>query len=189
MKIGIDVSQVVYEGTGVGRYVRELIPAVIKLSPEDTFILFGSSLRQQKKLLEFTDEIKKKYSNVTSVLIPVPLSLLDILWNRLHIIPITWFTGPIDVFWSSDWTQPPLGKAKGITTIHDVSFLRYPESFHNKIVEVHKRRLDQAKKECSQFLCDSEATRIDVIYYCHIAVNKCSVIYPGFYAGQNSIIH
>jgi glycosyltransferase involved in cell wall biosynthesis len=181
MKIGIDVSQVVYEGTGVGRYVRELIPVIIRLSPEDQFILFGSSLRQQRKLREFMDQIKKQYSNVVSVFIPLPPSFLDILWNKLHILPITWFTGSLDIFWSSDWTQPPLGIAKGVTTIHDLSFLRFPESFHKKIIEVHKRRLHHAKKECSHFLCDSEATKADVIEYAHIPADKCTVVYPGVY--------
>jgi len=181
MKIGIDISQVVYEGTGVGRYVRELIPSLIQLAPNDEFILFGSSLRQKLKLREFMDQIRKKYSNVRTVLISLPPSVLDVLWNKLHILPITWIIGSIDVFWSSDWTQPPLGKAKGITTIHDLSFLRYPESFHSKIVEVHKRRLNQVKKECVRYLCDSEATKADVIRYCHFPANKCVVVYPGIY--------
>lgn len=181
MKIGIDVSQIVYEGTGVGRYVRELIPALIKLSPDDEFVLFGSSLRQKQKLREFMDQMGKTYSNVHTVLISLPLSVLDMLWNKFHILPITWFIGQIDVFWSSDWTQPPLGNAKGVTTIHDVSFLRYPDSFHKKIVEVQSRRLNRAKKECSRFLCDSEATKTDVIDYCHISADKCTVVYPGIY--------
>lgn len=181
MKIGIDVSQVVYEGTGVGRYVQELIPAVIRLFPDDQFVLFGSSLRQQQKLREFMIRTEKKYSNVSSLIVPLPLSLLDILWNKFHILPITWFTGPLDIFWSSDWTQPPLGHVKGITTIHDVSFFRYPESFHKKIVEVHKRRLYWAQKECSHFLCDSEVTKKDVGVYAHIQAGRCSVVYPGVY--------
>jgi len=182
MKIGIDVSQVVYEGTGVGRYVRELIPLVIKLSPHDDFVLFGASLGQKQKLRAFMDEMEKKYSNVHVVMVSLPLSVLDICWNIFHIVPISVFTGPLDIFWSSDWVQPPLGNIKGITTIHDVSFLRFPKSFHKKIIAVQKRRLDKAKKECSFFICDSEATKSDVLHYYAIPENKCTVVYPGYHA-------
>lgn len=182
MKIGIDVSQVVYEGTGVGRYVQELIPLIIKSSPNDEFILFGSSLRQKEKLLAFMDRIKRRYSNVHTVMLPLPLSVLDFFWNKLHIIPISVFTGALDVFWSSDWVQPPLGKIKGITTIHDVSFLRYPESFHKTILNVQKMRLARATKECTFFLCDSRATKSDVLHYYAIPEDRCAVIYPGYHA-------
>lgn len=182
MKIGIDVSQVVYEGTGVGRYVRELIPLVIKLSPQNEFILFGSSLRQREKLLAFMSRMKERFPNVRTVVIPLPLSMLDFLWNTLHIIPISVFTGTLDVFWSSDWIQPPLGNTKGITTIHDVSFLHYPESFHKTIISVQKRRIARAIKECAFFLCDSKATRSDVLRYYPIPADDCAVVYPGYHA-------
>lgn len=179
MRIGIDVSQVVFEHTGVGTYVKELVSHVIRRFPEEEYVLFGSSLRQRNKIHTFIERMKTYSPNVRSVVVPIPPTLLDFLWNTLHIVPVTWFTGPVDVFWSSDWTQPPLGTVKGVTTIHDVSFFRFPESFHKKIVEVQMRRLQQAKKECLHFLCDSEATKTDVMKYCHIPGDKCTVVYPG----------
>jgi hypothetical protein len=179
MRIGIDISQMVYENTGVGRYVKEMVSSLVRQYPDETYILFGSSLRQRNKLLGFTEQMRKISPNVQAFIWPIPLTILDIVWNIFHLIPITWVIGPVDVFWSSDWTQPPIGNAKGVTTVHDVSFLRFPESFHKKIVDVQKRRLVQAKKECSHFLCDSEATKQDVISYCHIPADLCSVVYPG----------
>jgi hypothetical protein len=180
MRIGIDISQVVYEGTGVGRYIRELVPMLLRFAPEHEYILFGSSLRQRAKLRSFASDMKKISGHVTDNIQWLPARLLDFLWNILHIVPITWFTGPLDVFWSSDWTQPPLGGAVGITTIHDVSFFLYPDSFPAIIRTVQKRRLQQAKKECAIFLCDSEATKQDVATYMHIEKSKLFVVYPGY---------
>ena len=180
MKIGIDVSQVVYEGTGVSRYVKEMVLALTRLALEHEFVLFGGARSRRKELQLFIDEVKRTGAKIRVVLLPFPPKVLDFLWNTLHIIPITWFTGPLDVFWSSDWTQPPVGKTIGITTIHDVSFLRYPESFSASIRRVQKRRLKYAKKECSIFLCDSEATKRDCIELLGIAESKLDIVYPGF---------
>jgi hypothetical protein len=113
------------------------------------------------------------------VLFSFPPTLLDIIWNRLHIIPIEWLIGEVDIFWSSDWTQPPLQHAKGVTTIHDVSFLRFPESFAPKILSVQNRRLRQVKKECSVIFCDSDATKQDIEKYQRMENSKLIVVYPG----------
>jgi hypothetical protein len=180
MKIGIDISQVVYKNTGVGRYVREMVKHLVSIDSENTYVLFGSSLRQRNVLKSFCDEIQKINPSVKTVIIPLPPTILNILWNRLHIIPITWFTGPLDIFWSSDWTQPPLGNARGMTTIHDLSFLRFPKSFDNTIISVQKRRLKAAKRECQHFLCDSQTTKIDVEQLLCIDSNRLSVVYPGY---------
>lgn len=180
MRIGIDISQVVYEGTGVARYVREFVTVLAKLGRNHEFVLFGSSLRKHEVLESFVAEITKNHTNFSAKLFRFPPSLLDIVWNRLHIFPIEWLIGSVDVFWSSDWMQPPLAKAFGITTIHDLAFKRYPETFHRQIIEVQARRLACAKKECLLYLCDSLATKNDAHVFLGIPVEKLMVVYPGF---------
>ena len=156
MIIGIDISQIVYKGTGVGRYVEEIVSKIISQDDNNSYILFGSSLRQRNVFVDFYNNLSSSVKHkITLKVFPFPPSILDLLWNRLHIAPIEWFIGPVDIFWSSDWTQPPLNKAKGITTIHDLTIFKFPESFPEKIVTVHKRKLVQSKKECSYFLCES----------------------------------
>src|SRR5690349_17140659 len=106
MKIGIDISQMVHEGTGVARYVRELTKTLIESDAVNTYVLFGASLRKRDVFAKFAQSLPK--NTVRLVVVPIPPTILDILWNVLHIVPIEWFTGPVDIFWSSDWTQPPL---------------------------------------------------------------------------------
>src|SRR3990167_9450106 len=145
MRIGIDISQIVYEGTGVGNYVRHMVTELLKHDTKNEYVLFGASLRRRK---EFREYFPKKHL----VIVPIPPTLLDILWNRFHIFPVEWFTGSLDVFWSSDWTQPPLVHAKGVTTIHDLIALKYPKQTDKQIVKTHKRRLSWVVKECEVML-------------------------------------
>ncbi len=181
MIVGIDISQICFKGTGVGRYVEEMVRELVIKDKKNKYILFGSSLRNRSILQEFylsLSETDRK--NVTLKLFSFPPKFLEFVWNRLHILPIEWFIGPVDVFWSSDWTQPPLAHTRGITTIHDLTIYKYPESFNEEIVSVHKRKLQRSKKECSFFLCDSETTKKDAYDILQIPLNKLSVVYPGY---------
>ena len=79
MKIGIDISQVVYGG-GVGEYLSHLIQDILKKDTKNEYILFGASLRGRSRF----ENIKKELSapNVTFKIVSIPPRLLDILWNR-----------------------------------------------------------------------------------------------------------
>ncbi len=189
MKIAIDISQIVYEGTGVSAYVRRLIAAILAKDTQNEYIVFGASLRRRDVFTSFAASLGGRVRLVT---VPIPPTILDVLWNRWHILPVEWFTGPVDIFWSSDWTQPPLIHAKGVTTIHDLSVLRYPRESHDvtevdyakgtvsaNIVTIQTRRLKRAAHVCHAFFCDSEATKRDAHTLLGIANNKLRVVYPG----------
>lgn len=180
MKIGIDISQIVYEGTGVAQYVRHLVSVFIRSDKKNTYVLFGASLRRFKELRRYVRSLGDTGGRVRLVAVPIPPTVLEFVWNRLHVIPVETFVGPLDIFWSSDWTQPPLAKAHGVTTLHDVSILRTPESYSPLIVSVQKRRLMRAKAVCLAFLCDSEATKKDAQELLGLPENRLFVVYPGF---------
>ena len=180
MRIGIDISQIVHEGTGVGAYVKNLLRALLEADQKNEYVLFGASLRKLSTFAQYFNEVRVLNPRVRLVTVPLPPTILELLWNVLHIVPVEWFIGDVDVFWSSDWTQPPLHRAKGITTVHDVSFLRYPETFTQTIIDVQNRRLAWVKRECKTVFCDSEATKRDVMDLVGIGQNKLHVVYPGF---------
>ena len=96
MKIGIDISQIVY-GTGVSNYTRQLVESLSKIDHKNQYVLFGSSLRLHNKLKKFKEELSG-YANVEFRLFHYPPSLLEILFNRFRILPIEKFVGEIDVF-------------------------------------------------------------------------------------------
>jgi hypothetical protein len=180
MRIGIDISQMAHEGTGVANYVRNLVKTLVESDHKNSYVLFGASLRKRRVFDAFYRSLSGTKSHVILRTFPIPPTLLDILWNVLHIIPIERFIGKVDVFWSSDWTQPPLLHASGITTIHDLTVLRFPKSFNRTIRSVQKRKLRRSIFECLIFLCDSEATKRDAVSLLHIDEAKIRVIYPGF---------
>ncbi len=177
MKIGIDISQTAYEGTGVANFLERLVETLLKIDETNEYILFYSSLRKKFPISNFQFQISNK--NFTIKQFKLPPSLLDILWNKLHIVPIETLIGDVDVFISSDWTQPPTSKAKQVTILYDLIVYTYPEETDKKIVEVQKRRLQWVKKECDQILCISESTKNDAMRILGIEKERLQVIYPG----------
>ena len=175
MKIGIDISQAIYEGTGVADYVRGLVGALLAADRKNEYVLFFANGNKQIE----NSTWKRHTSNVQIKSFRIPISILEFLWNRLHIAPIEWFIGNVDVFYTSDWIEPPTIRAKKITTIHDLSVLKVPETFDKKIVAVHSRKLQWVKKESSAILCDSEATKKDVMELLGIKEERLHVVYPG----------
>ncbi|MCL4360146.1 glycosyltransferase [Patescibacteria group bacterium] len=180
MRIGIDISQIAFEGTGVARYVRGLVMTLLEYDRGNEYVLFGASLRKRAVFHAYFSTLRRLSPRVSLIVVPIPPTLLDIFWNLLHIVPVEWFIGSVDVFWSSDWTQPPLTRARGVTTIHDVSFLKFPEQFDKRIIAVQKRRLTRAVAVCSAIFCDSEATKRDVQDAFTMVPAKLHVVYPGF---------
>lgn len=175
MIIGIDISSIPY-GTGVSTYTLNLVRNLLKIDKINTYKLFFSSLRQP-----LPPEIKillKTHPNLKIYHYYFPPSLLEFLWNRLHIFPIEFFIGKCDIFHTWDWTQPPTIWAKTVTTVHDLVPFLYPETQHPTTIAVFKRKFKQALPRCSAFICVSQSTKADVKkLFPQITENKLSVIF------------
>ncbi|MDO8657818.1 MAG: hypothetical protein Q7K55_03700 [Candidatus Levybacteria bacterium] len=177
MKIGIDVSQITYRGTGVANFLSNLILNLSKVDKSNQYILFYSSLR--KNLKSQISNLKSTSQNLKIKTFRFPPSLLDLLWNKLHILPIEWLIGDVDVFITSDWTEPPTLRAKKATILYDLIVYKYPNETDEKIVEVQKRKLKWVKKESKMIFCISEATKNDAIDILGVEEKRLKVIYPG----------
>ncbi|MDD3532284.1 MAG: glycosyltransferase family 1 protein [Candidatus Shapirobacteria bacterium] len=176
MKIAIDVSQVVY-GTGVSNYVKNLVVNLLEIDKKNHYLLFGGTLRENKKLTDFFRQLKG--TNFQTKITPFSPHPANLLWNKFHILPIETITGPIDVYLSSDWAQAPTKKAKTLTIAYDLIPWLYPETLHPKIINTHKNRMAWVKKEVGQIIAISQSTKKDLKKIVNIAEEKITVAYPG----------
>ena len=176
MKIGIDISQIAFERTGVANYVRNLLENLVKIDKENEYVLFFSSLRRKLPSF-FINELTNSRVKIREF--KFPPTLLDFLWNRLHVFPIEWFIGDVDIFITSDWTEPPTRKAKKATILYDLIVYKHPEETDKKIVTTQRRKLAWVKKESDVIFCISQATKKDAMEILGIEEGKLRVVYPG----------
>lgn len=178
MRITIDISQLTYPNTGVAVYTSQLAKYLLAIDKTNEYILFGNSLRSRSTLDKFYFDCSNNRTNVSKRFYPIPQSILQILWNQVHLANIEFFTGEIDLFHSSDWVEPP-AKAKKVTTVHDLLIYKYPEYIHPHIVANQKRKLEWVKKESQLIIADSQSTKNDIIEYLKIPEGKIRVVYLG----------
>lgn len=173
MKIAIDISQIVYEGSGVARYTRNLVESLLKYDQKNKYVFFFSSLR--RSLNKEIESIISKKQSLKKYLFPP--TLLDFIWNKAHIFPIDHLIGKVDLVITSDWTEPP-SSAKKITIVHDLVYLTYPETLPQQIKNVQTRRMNWVKNESDLIIADSQSTKKDLIELLKITDEKIKVIYP-----------
>lgn len=178
MRIGIDISQIQYSSTGVSEYLVNLVNHLINIDKKNEYILFFSSLRKNFQSISANWRIQSN-QKVLIKQFKFPQTVLNLFWNKFHILPIEWFIGDVDIFVSSDWTQPPTTKAKKATIVYDLIVYKNPEETDKKIVDVQKRRLEWVKKDCDVVFCISESSKKDAMEILGIEEKKLKVIYPG----------
>ncbi len=175
MRIGIDISQIVYEGTGVARFTRGLVESILQYDTHNEWIFFLSSFRK-KPDQNLLSKIQEKGHKIFSI--PLPPTILSVLWNDLHIMNIDSLIPRLDWFITSDWTEPP-AHIKKATIVHDLTFMRYPETVEPSIISVQQKRLNRVKAESQVIFADSQSTKDDLSTYLTLEDKRITINYPG----------
>lgn len=178
MKIGIDISQIAYPGSGVSRFVAGVVGAICEYDKKNEWHFVFSSLRGSIPQETLSAITKRGYRLHR---LPIPPTLLSKLWNSAHVFDVQSVTGPLDWFITSDWTEPP-ASCKKATVIHDLAYLRYPETVAPLVLETQKARMRHVVKETDTIFADSESTKKDIIKLLEINPSKVVVNYPGLAA-------
>lgn len=168
----------VYVGSGVANYTFNLSKTLLQNDKKNEYRFFYSSFRRPRNFY-YLDELKKLGGKIYSY--PFPPSFLRLIWGKLGIVPIEWFTGKVDVFFFSDFLRPPLLKGtRGVTTIHDLTWKLFPKLHTPMVIKAHEKKLSNTIKNKDQIIVDSTNTKNDLLkMYPKIDKNLVNVIYPG----------
>ncbi|MBP6993707.1 glycosyltransferase family 4 protein [Candidatus Woesebacteria bacterium] len=180
MHIGIDISQIVYEGTGVARFTYHLIKEILSKPSLHTWTFFFSSLKN-----ELNADILREIQASDHQLIRwyVPPRLLSVLWNESKWRNHAPIPNKFDLFISSDWTQPPAKIAQHrATVVHDLVFKKLPETVDPLILSTQNKRLAHVVSECDLVWCDSKSTATDLKEFYPDIKGTVKVNYPGVVA-------
>lgn len=171
MRIGIDYTAAVHQRAGIGRYARGLVRALAQLDRENEYLLLVAGRPKEKSA--FPPNFKPRY-------LPLSPHWMTILWQRLRVpLPADLFTGPLDLFHSPDYVLPPLRRGKRVLTIHDLSFLRYPEGADPRLRWYLTQAVPRSIAQADLVLADSRNTKIDLIELLGVEASRVEVLYPG----------
>ena len=176
-RIGIDITSAITQGAGIGRYTRELVSALVKGDSATEYTLFSAKRPTSRPNSKPIPEA----ANVTFREAPLGERWLYRIWYRLALpLSIQWFTGELDLFHSPDFVLPPVrGQIPTLLTVHDLSFLHFPDTFTPSLVAYLNKVVPRSVKRASHVLADSEATKSDLLQAYDVPAEKVTVLYSG----------
>ena len=125
MRIGLDATPLLGPRTGVGRYVAGLAGALAGLAgPEPESVALVPFSWRGTGDLPWAAPAGPRIRHGRR---RAPARLLQAAWGRLPWPPVEWLSGPVDVFHATNFVAPPARRAATVVTIHDLTYLKYPE--------------------------------------------------------------
>lgn len=175
MRIAIDIRCLMEKQySGVGTYALHLIKEILRQDKKNEYTLFCNSAH--------TIEVPGfHFPNARIVKHHIPNKLLNFSLKFFHRPYLDTLVGGADIIFFPNIQFTSISpRCKIVTTIHDLSFERYPEVFCFKSRFWH-RAIDVRKlvRRSDSIIAVSEHTRRDLVELYKISEEKINVIYSG----------
>jgi glycosyltransferase involved in cell wall biosynthesis len=173
LRIGIDYTAAARQGAGIGRYTRELVRALAKLDRSHDYVLLAATGGRRLADRDWPPNFQTRS-------LPLSDRTLAILWHRLRLpLWVEVATGSVDIFHSPDFVLPPLRRARTLVTVHDLSFIRYPQCADAKLRAYLNKVVPRSVQRADLVLADSQSTKDDLMELLGVEADGIEVVYPG----------
>ena len=121
MRVTLDIQAAIAQRAGVGRYTKSLVEHLGPFAGSDELRLFYFDF--QRKGVPFPVPGASQHAVRWC-----PGQFVQKAWKTLNWPPYNWFAGAADVYHFPNFIRPPLKRGKSVVTIHDIAFIRYPQT-------------------------------------------------------------
>jgi glycosyltransferase involved in cell wall biosynthesis len=175
LRVGIDTYQAGFKYGGISRYVRSLVSAMVAAGPADRFVLVSNHFRRGHRPWHFSG------SNVEHFNLRAPRRIMQACWSRIGWPPIDAFVGPLDVFHGTHMVLPMIRSAKLVLTLHDLIFLKHPDYYSDRKMNVRGYRVElpAAIKRADLIVTPSDDAKRALIEFMKVPEDKIRVVYEG----------
>lgn len=172
MKVCVDIQSAIGQTSGVGRYTRCLAEALPGEKHADQLGYFYFDFRRNGSPLY-------KLSVDERVVRWIPGRVVQKAWKTVNFPPFDWFSGKADLFHFPNFIRPPLAHGRSVVTIHDVSFLRFPEATEKKNLQYLTSCLSRTVKEADHIITDSHFSKKELCTLMPVCEEKVTPIHLG----------
>lgn len=102
------------------------------------------------------------------------------LWSQIFLPLHLYQKKDIDLFFAPAHYGPRFSPAPLVVTIHDLSYLNYPNDFLKKDLYQLRHWTKYSVKKAKKIIAVSNSTKKDLINYYHLPEEKISVVYNGY---------
>lgn len=175
MNVFLDAQPLLGPRSGVSRYVSKLVEELSRFPGLRLTLAFNriakeidlSSLPVETGSLVIENQ-RYPYKVIRRFLGP----------NFLYLYPYDrWTRNKPDIFHGTNFTYVPVARGKTIITIHDLAYMRYPETTSERIYKHHSRWVPYSARQCDRIIGISECTKRDIVELLNVPEEKVDVIY------------
>jgi hypothetical protein len=150
MRIGIDARILHYVRGGIPNYVLHLLEALASIDVDTEYYVLHSRKDRQPP-------------------IPGPNFYPVACWTPPHNRFERWALGTevarlrLDLLHTTDFIPPAFGYRRSVITVHDLTFLHYPDFITADSHAYYNRQIEWAVHHADHILADSHATKSDLV--------------------------
>jgi glycosyltransferase involved in cell wall biosynthesis len=160
MHIGLDARLTFYRSGGISTYIRRLVAALEQLDADNRYTVFHSRKARESLVKRFRPA--RLWTPCHHRLEPIALSL-ELARFNLHILH------------SPDFIPPLRGARRHVITIHDLTFLHYPQFLTPESRRYYNDQIHRAVTQADHILADSEATKTDIVNMLNVTPDRITV--------------
>lgn len=158
--IGIDTRLLYYRTGGISTYMRRLVSALETLDFQNRYTVFNSRKASESPV--------KRFEHAA-------------LWTPCHhrferlALSVELARFNLDVLHSPDFIPPLRGAKRHVITVHDLTFLHYPQYLTADSRRYYNDQIERAVRRADHILADSEATKNDLVNMLDVPATKITV--------------
>ncbi len=158
--IGIDARLTYYRVGGISTYIRRVIQALAKLDTDNRYTVLNSRKSQEALTERFQQAA---------------------LWTPCHhrferlALSVELARFNLDILHSPDFIPPMRGAKRHVITVHDLTFIHYPQYLTADSRRYYNDQIKRATRQADHILADSESTKTDLINLLNVPADKITV--------------
>lgn len=163
-RIGIDARLTFYRTGGISTYIRRLISALEQLGSDHDYTIFH--------IWKDKNRLARRFKN-------------SILWTPAHhrierlALSIELARHRLGIFHSPDFIPPYRAAKRHLITVHDLTFLHYPQYLTAESRRYYNDQIQAAVNHADHIFSDSDSTKHDLMTMLRVPENKITVHHLG----------
>lgn len=155
MRVLIDIQAAMAQRAGVGRYTKSLVEHLAAWANGDEIRLFYFDFRRKGQPFVVPGATERAIHWC-------PGRIVQKAWKTIGWPPFDWFAGRADVYHFPNFVRPPLRRGHSVVTIHDTSFLRWPDTLEAGNLEYLTGQMKRTVRDADAIITNSAFTAREV---------------------------
>jgi glycosyltransferase involved in cell wall biosynthesis len=172
LTVCMDIQSAIAQRAGVGRYTKALVEHAGAVAGGHELALFFFDFK--RKGIPFPIE-NAHFRTCTWC----PGRIAQKAWKTIGFPPFNWLAGPADVYHFPNFVIPPLTHGRAVVTIHDVSFLRFPEAAEPKNLRYLNSQIRKTVARADMIITDSRFSAGEICERLPVPPEKVRVVHLG----------